>query len=263
MDTLPDYSPYRLADPTVSRLNRTTIEQTLGVNEHTLWLHSIPCMPLPVIEPMAAYMETPRTVGLFLLPFVYLPDEIWVRYPHESYGAYMMRIMIALDALGLLQVDEQGVWFQPVEHAPQTVEQAASFAAAHDHTQSNSTYDQIRTNIQTIADQLWPGGYPLDEQLEFSTQLVNLSMQASPILAAQRALALLTADDPKVKQHSLDVIKTAREDYGSLFTEATTPNDVHEWMNTHKNIAINMIEQLITIGLEPESSRQTIQGLFS
>ncbi|MBT1161774.1 hypothetical protein [Bifidobacterium sp. SO1] len=263
MMIIPDTSPYMLSDPTVMRANRSTIAHALDCPEDAPWLHALPMLPLPVIEPMGAYAETDRTLALFLLPYPYLPDDIWMRRPHEPYGAYMLRITIAMDALGLLDATDGGVWFRPVDDAPATADEANAYAAAHDGIADDSRYRGIRDRLEARMDGIWPAGYPIDEQMGFSRTLIGPLMAGCAVLAAQRALALLASDDPDLKTRSLPVLKAAQEEYGPLFSDAHDPNGVRQWMLANRDKAILMGRMLADAGLEADDLADVIGSVIA
>lgn len=262
MRTLTDISPYRLGDPTLADANGREVGGMLGLKSRPAWLHILPCTPIPVFEPAAAYPEATRTVGLFHLPFAYLPEEVWMRRPAERYGAYAMRLIVAMDALGLLAAGDGEVWFAPIPGAPDDPGAAGEYAASMDGEGGGSGFDVTAEEIQGRADDLWTGGYPIEEQLVFSRQLAYLSMRGSAVLAAQRAIALADGDDPEARAHSVEILRAARGAYGDLFAPDMTPDGVRKWTIDNKGTAFDLLDQLAGVGLESQATADAAREVF-
>ena len=127
-----EHNPYLLSDPRLLEANRTDVAYQLGHGTPPGWLLAPGTGPLPIPEPMAVRPDSPRTMELLALPFAWLPDEIWARYPHETDPGYATRITVALDAMGLLADTGDGVWYASVEDTPSDADTAARTLAALD-----------------------------------------------------------------------------------------------------------------------------------
>ena len=104
-------SPYWCADPRLSaaRLSQAT-ESLLGVSEaDPAVIAGGPEALLPLPTPSAYGAERQRLAALFQLPLPYLPEDMLRRGLHETVGDWRVRMTIALDMLGAIGFDDDGM----------------------------------------------------------------------------------------------------------------------------------------------------------
>lgn len=266
MDTLFDVSPYWLSDPTVADANLLVLCRGLfGVDSvDPAVAFTLPCCQVPVVMPAGAAPERARGDALWSLPFPYLPADVWMRRPGEHAGAYQMRLLVALDALGFLESDEDGVWFKDLEWAPKDERTAASYRLAFDGVSDDPAFTEACEHVKGLAAGVWSDGYPYGEQAGFARALAALSLDGSAVLAAQRALALASNGGDDMK-HAMEILKRAKTVYGDGFASELTPDGVRTWLRGNVQRAIRMVDELARAGLEaegmPAAFRQVLEAV--
>lgn len=265
MDTLNDISPYWLGDPTVADDALALVAgMTLGEGEADRGLvYTLPSCPIPVVTPTGAGSERTRLAGLFTLPYPYLPATIWMRRPGEPMGAYQMRLVVALDALRLIQRGGDGhVWFTPLEDAPKDEAQVLEYANRFDGVGESAGFDRMRDMVRGRAREAWPHGYPVADHLILGRRLAQVGMLGSVVLAAQRAVAYGREGD-ELAAHAVLMLKRMRAQYGPLFDpEGMDPAQVAKWVLEHADDALAMLRELADLGLESPDTVKAAEGVL-
>ncbi|WP_148140038.1 hypothetical protein [Bombiscardovia coagulans] len=264
MDILTDnISPYWLADPLIAQANRKTVTRMVYGNQQVplSYITGLPSCPLPVLTVEGATPEHNMFNGLYALPFIYLPEEIWLRRPGELLAVYHMRIIIALDMLNLLTV-EDGLWFTPIPEAPNTPEQVNRFTRCYTRQHTSNEFNTIRNRIAEQMTQTWPEGYSFEQEWQFADSLADLSMRGSAVLMAQRALAL-SMEGGQTAEYAVSLLREAQACYGAYFNPTSMdPHSVREWMTAHRDDAYNLFDQLVTVGLERQEVANTVREVL-
>lgn len=250
MDVVNDVSPYWLADPLTADANaRQVHDLCLGDGEPMPF--TLPCCPIPAFTPDMAGGEHARRMGLFTLPYPYLPDVIWMRRPGENLGVYQLRLALALDLLGLIDEDGTGmIRFAILDGMPASDEECRKFADEFDRLDDDGAFHRVRMLVESRMRDVWPDGYDFRESYGFANELAVLSMRGSVVLAAHTALMLGREGDGE-RAHAVDMLKRMRETYGQLFNPTgMDPASVESWMRGHASDATGMLEQLVDAGLE-------------
>jgi hypothetical protein len=267
MDILFDISPYWAGDVLASDAAAKDLA-SVSIGDGPIdgsALSSLPCSPLAVLTPLAAAPERPeRRYGILLTPFPYLPDEVWMRRPGEGLPGYHMRILIALDALGLIEADERDMpRLAAIDGAPEDTASAQAMLAAFDRRGDDGRFDAIRERIAQSARAAWPEGYPADAEMVNGQLIASLSMTGSAVVAAQRAVAL-GAVGPEGAAQAVALLKRIQESYGPLFDpEAMDPPHIAQWVIANKGRAIDMLSQLADAGFESQSTVDAARQVFA
>lgn len=165
MDFIQNISPYWCTDPRLAaaRLTQTT-KQFLDVDEaDPAVVVGGPDALLPVPTPAAYIRERKRMSVLFQLPFPYLPECIFQRGIHETIGDWRVRLTIALDMLGAIKYDDDGVpCYGALDGMPVTTDDLVKACIGFDGGEP-FTYLETCDSVCEQVGRVWPGGYPLDD----------------------------------------------------------------------------------------------------
>lgn len=223
-----EHNPYLLSDPRLLEANRTAVAYQLGHGTPPGWLLAPGTGPLPIPEPMAVRPDSPRTMELLALPFAWLPDEIWARYPHETDPGYATRVTVALDAMGLLADTGDGVWYASVEDAPSDADAAARTLAALDGDADDAGTMLVAERMRARMLKAWPGGYPAGEQIGFARRTAGLALTANLALAGMRALDMDAHGD---REGATGVIRAAMRVWPGLFPDRPDRDALAAWVS--------------------------------
>lgn len=260
MDIIIDYSPYWNGDPLAAAGNRDTImDAVYGHDVDPALCLNPPFRQIPVITPAGAAPELDRSATLMATPWPYLPDTIWMRRGGEHAYAYHTRLMIALDALDLLQSDADGAWFTIPDTIPvDDPERLDHLLDAFDGNTSDPLFDQTRHALADRARRIWPNGYPMGEQRDLSLTIARLTLSGSIALTVARLIAL---DGTGYDRTPL--FDEAKTQYGTLMPNQLDADTLHTWFDQHRADAFTMIDQLTAAGLEPEDAPQAFRETLS
>lgn len=256
MRILTEDSPYRLADPTVAGTNLTTLSRMAWDTDtpDPAWAGGLPCCQTPAITPAGYAADRPRGLGLFRLPFPYLPDIMWMRRPGETIGVYQMRILLTLDLLDLIAVDGQGVWYAAPDGLPDTDDGLQPIVDAFDGLADREPLDTIRRPIRERAGHVWPDGYPVGDMMSDARTLTVLCMRGSAVLTGNAILQAGVDPDEGLRRHAIDMIRAGQAMYGPLFCPDPSPDGLRRWVGDNSGLAVGMVRGLADAGLEPAGS---------
>lgn len=263
MDILTNLSPYWCADPTTGPANLTALGQAIWETPtpDAALIMTLPCCQIPVISPAGAAPDRRRTGVLWQLPFPYLPADIWMRRPREHAASYQMRLLVAMDALGLISVDERGPWYANPPYAPDSEARAASYRLAFDGARPDPDFDRACEEVQSRASKVWPDGYPADNEIAFSRTLALVALRGSAVLTAQLALAV--AGEPGGGEQAKEILSEAHRVYGNMFSPSLDRPAVEQWYRDNKNVALDMIDQMVGAGIEPQESADAFRQVLA
>ena len=256
-------SPYWCADPRLSaaRLSQAT-ESLLGVSEaDPAVIAGGPEALLPLPTPIAYGAERQRLAALFQLPLPYLPEDMLRRGLHETVGDWRVRMTIALDMLGAIGFDDDGMpRYGTMDGLP---EAADLVAAARGFDGGDPTvYDEACDRVREAVGRVWPDGYPLADMLADSRVIHLHCVRGSLVLSAQTAIAL--GSEPDGGQAAVTVLKEVSRAYGPLFDpKGNGPKDVAAWVLEHRRWAVDMADLLVRAGLENKGLKDTVERILS
>ena len=145
-------SPYWCADPRLSAAGSPRRrESLLGVSEaDPAVIAGGPEALLPLPTPIAYGAERQRLAALFQLPLPYLPEDMLRRGLHETVGDWRVRMTIALDMLGAIGFDDDGMprygrWTACPKPRTSSPPPAASTAATRPSTTRRATVSARRS----------------------------------------------------------------------------------------------------------------------
>lgn len=254
-------SPYWCADPRIPDRAADAIRRILHDPQDTAdakrTVHAMPCSPLPVASPDAYGQERRRLLSCMLLPFPWLPADMWMRRPGEPLAAWQTRLLIGMDVLGLIGADGNGdAEYKPVDGIPDDSDTVSTTIAAFDGDGESPLFDAIRDRMLDRAKQAWPDGYPLAMLMDTSRTLAALSMIASPVLAAHNAVQY--AADGHADE-AVELLKATRDAYGPLFDpESMTPDGVRAWRDANLGRVDRLADMLTGTGLETRENMDTV-----
>lgn len=256
-------SPYWCADPRMPDRAAGEIRDLIGnTPDEPPHVHAMPCSPMPVACPCAYGQERHRKLGCMLLPFPWLPADMWMRRPGEPLAGWQTRVLIGMDALGLIDSTEQGrIVYTPMEGIPDDPDVVSAMLASFDGDGTSREADAIRDRMLDKAKQAWPDGYPLAMLMDTSRTIAALGMIASPVLAAHNAVQY--AADGQAGE-AVELLKATRDAYGpALFDpESMTPDGVRAWRDRNLSKVERLLDALVGAGLEPaEGKREIMEAL--
>lgn len=243
-------SPYWCTDPRIPNQTAGMIRDMIGnTPDEPKHVHAMPCSPLPVASPWAYGQERRRLLSCMLLPFPWLPADMWLRRPGEPLAAWQTRLLIGMDVLDLIGTDNNGdAEYKPVDGIPDDSETVSAMIAAFDGDGSSILFDEIRDNMLEKAKQAWPDGYPLAMLMDTSREIAIRSMIASPVMCAHNAVTL--ASDGHAGE-AVELIKATGKTYGALFDpENMTPDGVSAWVKANTGRVDALATLLVDAGLE-------------
>lgn len=254
-------SPYWCADPRIPDRAADAIRRILHDPQDTAdakrTVHAMPCSPLPVACPDAYGQERRRLLSCMLLPFPWLPADMWMRRPGEPRAAWQTRLLVGMDVLGLIGTDGNGdAEYRPVDGIPDDSDTVSATIAAFDGDGESPLFDAIRDRMLDRAKQAWPDGYPLAMLMDTSRTLAALSMIASPVLAAHNAVQYAANGHAA---EAVELLKATRDAYGPLFDpESMTPDGVRAWRDANLNKVERLADMLTGTGLETRENMDTV-----
>lgn len=251
-----EHNPYLLSDPRLLEANRTIVAYQLGHDTPPGWLLAPGTGPLPIPEPMAVRPDSPRTMELLALPFAWLPDEIWARYPHETDPGYATRVTVALDAMGLLADTGDGVWYASVEDAPSDADAAARTLAALDGDADDAGTMLVAERMRARMLEAWPGGYPAGEQIGFARRTAGLALTANLALAGMRALDMDAHGD---REGATGVIRAAMRVWPGLFPDRPDRDALAAWVSDLHGDAVGALRLLNRMGLASDGDMEALR----
>lgn len=253
--------PYWCADPRIPARTADAIRRVLhdprDAEDAERTVYAMPCSPLPVASPDAYGQERRRLLGCMLLPFPWLPADMWMRRPGEPLAAWQTRLLIGMDVLGLIGADGNGdAEYRPVDGVGDDPETVTGIITAFDGDGESPLFDEIRGRMLDRAKQAWPDGYPLAMLMDTSRTLAVLSMIASPVLAAHNAVQY-AADGHAAE--AVELLKATRDAYGPLFDpESMTPDGVRAWRDANLGHVRRLADMLVNTGLETRENMDTV-----
>ena len=264
MDFIQNISPYWCTDPRLAaaRLTQTT-KQFLDVDEaDPAVVVGGPDALLPVPTPAAYIRERKRMSVLFQLPFPYLPECIFQRGIHETIGDWRVRLTIALDMLGAIKYDDDGVpCYGALDGMPVTTDDLVKACIGFDGGEP-FTYLETCDSVCEQVGRVWPGGYPLDDMEKDAYVIHAHCVRGSLVLSAQTAVAF--GSTPDCMDVAEDILTRIRIGYGGLFDpDGTGIVDVDRWVLAHRNWALDMASLLGDAGLEDPRLRDDIERVLS
>lgn len=232
--------------------------------------HASTFLPLPVMTPAALQVESgTRLLGFFRLPFVWLPDDVWGRYPGESLDIYQTRIFLAIHKMGLFLRKDNGTmtFADCLGGARPTYRQAAGLSHWFDQ---GATDDFVRPIFETMSDRAqhaWPNGYDPHVQESMAADLASFSaVGCLPIQVLTLASLFQQAQveqDPTIGFHARQVLHALHGRYctgGHDYFALKAPDDhnpailVH-WAKDHKGLADALLDRLVANGLADQRER--------
>lgn len=270
MDVLNDISPYWCTDPLLSESNLRQIAHIMNLGSadpkdedglpDVRLLYGLPSCPIPIASPAAYAPELGDGRGLagWLLPYPWLPDVMWMRYPGESLPGWLMRVIMGMDRLGLFQTDDGTITFRDVEGVPESEDGLAAIRNLFDRRQTDTgkeAYEEVRSRYADLMREVWPDGYPLDAMIEAGGLLAAQSLSASPVLAARNALALNMEGESET---AVGLLKRVRSSYGSLFDSELTPQGVSAWVGANRGRVEVLLDTLVEWRLESRDIRDAV-----
>lgn len=251
-------SPYWLDDPRVADGRAHSLMELACPARDASAILAAPCSCMPVPTARAYGADSKRLLGAFLLPFPYLPREVSARYVGETDASWQLRVVSALDAMGLVGADGDGMpeWGR-LEGAPNSPEQAQACADRLDGAiDSDPVFDALAASLADTAAKVWPGGYPVDDEVYVWQNLAPICLVGSAALSAHRALAAAPVDPAG----SVDLLKAMRQSFGPYFApEEMTPVGVGAWYDKHVGDAAVMMDALVSLGLESQESADLVK----
>lgn len=270
MDVLNDISPYWCTDPLLAESNLRQVAHIMNLGSadpkdedglpDVRLLYGLPSCPIPVASPAAYAPELGDGRGLagWLLPYPWLPDVMWMRYPGESLPGWLMRIIMGMDRLGLFQTDDGTITFRDVDGIPESEDGLAAIRNLFDRRQTDTgkeTYEEVRSRYADLMREVWPDGYPLEAMIEAGGLLAAQSLSASPVLAARNALALNMEGESET---AVGLLKRVRSSYGSLFDSELTPQGVSTWVGGNRGRVEILLDTLVEWRLESRDIRDAV-----
>mgnify|MGYP007112667180 FL=1 len=242
-------SPYWLDDPQVAIVERDGMADIVGYPSAVL---ACPNSPTPVIRTDVMNGTVPRTAGLFATPLPYLPYEVGAWYANETPDAHQLRILNAMDMMGLLEHAQDGTpVYAPL---PTQVDDPQKLVDAFDGIADDDTYKAIRAEYGNRMREAWPDGYPVGELLGLWNDMALLSRLGSLALAVHRVLALCHEGEEGVKA-GVGLLETIQTSYGDDFKpDDMTPQGVDAWYEAHVEDVDRMADLLARLGLESEQT---------
>lgn len=270
MDVLNDISPYWCTDPLLAESNLRQVAHIMNLGSanpkdedglpDVRLLYGLPSCPIPVASPAAYAPELGDGRGLagWLLPYPWLPDVMWMRYPGESLPGWLMRVVMGMDRLGLFQTDDGTITFRDVEGVPESEDGLAAIRNLFDRRQTDAgkeAYEEVRSRYADLMREVWPDGYPLEAMVEAGGLLAAQSLSASPVLAARNALALNMEGESET---AVGLLKRIRSSYGSLFDSELTPQGVSTWVGANRGRVEVLLDTLVEWRLESRDIRDAV-----
>lgn len=259
MSYIANPSPYWCTDPRIPERAAGMIRDLIdgGDGEHP-HVYAMPASPLPVASPWAYGQERHRRLTCMLLPFPWLPADMWMRRPGEPLAAWQTRLLIGMDVLGLIGDDGNGdAAYEPIDGIPDDGERVTAMITAFDGDGRSEEADGIRGRILDKAKQAWPDGYPLAMLMDTARDIAALGMIASPVLAAHNAIQY--AADGRTAE-AVDLLKTVRDAYGPLFDpKDMTPDGVRVWRDANLDRVDRLMDALTAAGLETRENADSVR----
>lgn len=270
MDVLNDISPYWCTDPLLAESNLRQVAHIMNLGSadpddgdglpDVRLLYGLPSCPIPVASPAAYAPELGDGRGLagWLLPYPWLPDVMWMRYPGESLPGWLMRVIMGMDRLGLFQTDDGTITFRDVDGVPESEDGLAAIRNLFDRRQTDTgkeAYEEVRSRYADLMREVWPDGYPLEAMIEAGGLLAAQSLSASPVLAARNALALNMEGESET---AVGLLKRVRSSYGSLFDSELTPQGVSAWVGANRGRVEILLDTLVEWRLESRDIRDAV-----
>lgn len=270
MDVLNDISPYWCTDPLLAESNLRQVAHIMNLGSadpgdgdglpDVRLLYGLPSCPIPIASPAAYAPELGDGRGLagWLLPYPWLPDVMWMRYPGESLPGWMMRVIMGMDRLGLFQTDDGTITFRDVEGVPESEDGLAAIRNLFDRRQTDTgkeSYEEVRSRYADLMREVWPDGYPLEAMIEAGGLLAAQSLSASPVLAARNALALNMEGESET---AVGLLKRIRSSYGNLFDSELTPQGVSTWVGANRGRVEILLDTLVEWRLESRDIRDAV-----
>ena len=260
MRVLDNVSPFWLTDPQLMLDEKSLMTEMITSTPNMIHWAAEPVSPLPVPLPDMNREGVARRSGMFQLPFVYLPVDVWAYWPGETLVSYQLRVLHTLAAMGLIGIDEQNIPCY-VNPAPGlTAGQANEYSDRMDgFTEDRNGYDTVCDQMEERLHAAYPDGYP-------AMQLANLWKQHAPafpigsaVLTAHRALALSTV----MPEESVRLLKLMKETFGPVFSPADmTPAGVAKWVDEHRVDSNVMLNILLAFKLDDEESVNLINSVL-